>query len=160
MESKDLIKWALIAAAAYLAYKVLFGEGGMFAQQRLTAPPPPPADKSTDAATKATDQTKTETKTNGSAQLSLHDTIAQAAANDAFQRGGKMEFERWSYYYHQTTQGQANPIPGVDLSTVGIDGAVPITLDEWWAAASKLITLSGLYRTQLAGVRPSRWGAY
>src|SRR5512136_2419370 len=139
MDSKQIIKWVLIAGAAYLVYKYLVDNG--YLGSGTTALPAGTTDGTTAAtttpATSATTTTSvvpasgaastgasssTSTTTSPAAASataasgtvsvpSTKDLVAQMAAGDAFFVNGRATIDHWNYYYNQTPAGKSKPAP-------------------------------------------------
>jgi hypothetical protein len=154
MNTKDIIKYVLIAAGAYLLYQWL-SKNGYLSQFGIGA--------STTAGTVAQTQPSSGTTTGAStvpavavpisvpaaaptpapvpapvASSTTKDLVAALSKGDTYLNGGGYSgsgpFEHWNHYYNQTTAGKANP--GPDPGTVGVDPNASITLDQWWALVS------------------------
>jgi hypothetical protein len=193
MNTKDLIKWALIAGAGYLLYTYLRDAGYLTglglapsagttpvvqpqsasANLQIAAPsdstspdvagPGVQASNLTPAAAPAvvvkqpSQPSGTEFKGRDVSAAVTADLVLKLASGDSNLVGGKMEFERWNYYYHQTEKGMTNPAP--DPTTAGVDPNAKISIVEWWNLVHPL-GISGLDRAAVWGwQRPNPWMA-
>lgn len=149
MNTKDIIKYVLIAAGVYIVY-VWARDSGWLASLGIgtQALPAPGAQPITGAPGNAAQLpagsagkvqapgavTGKETAITQPAKetSSTRDLVAALAQGDAYQVNGKMTFEHWSYYYNtQTPAGKLKPAPGP--GEVGVDPSTPITVDQWWS---------------------------
>lgn len=140
MEQKDLIKWALIAAGAYLVYKWL-ADSGMFGG--LLAQPQTGAGATTGVTTGTTaTQTQAQTQTQPVAQIVAaepSDDLRMQAASDASKAGltgsFRLNSHEWNWYraaYFTTVLGQ--PFDQNTMSPVNLpDPDAKITASEYWA---------------------------
>jgi hypothetical protein len=189
MDTKNLIKWALIAGAGYLLYTYLRDAGylmglGIAPSAGTTPgaqPQPAPADRQIGAPSDSTSpnavgpvgQANPPTVVvaqpapapnpavapsgPATSAASTIDLVSHLAAGDSNLIGGKMEFERWNFYYHQTEQGRSKPAP--DPTTAGVDPNLKISVSEWWNAVHPL-GISGLDRRSVWGwQRANPWMA-
>ena len=131
-------QFALVAGAGLLAY-YLFRDQIKFAISGETTDTEKPAEGQPD------DEPAGQPPTPPSTTKSLVWERARAEAS----KTGKLGFDAWNFYYHQTPQGAAHPAPAIETVFPGIDRATPMTIDEWWA---------GVSQHGLSGIRRRAWG--
>lgn len=132
---KDFLKWGL----------VLGGVGYFFFREQIAAAAAgvtAPVSASSPAAPASPPPVTTGTK----------ELIAAAAKSDPAYRsnGGRLSAYQWNFYY-TAVRNVAAPSP----ESLGLDGSMLLSIDEYWTAASTRGGLSGA-RPQLRGVRPRR----
>lgn len=154
MNTKDIIKYVLIAGGLYIIY-VWARDSGWLASFGIGTPslPAPGAEPTTVApgnvpaaqlpagsagkvqapgAGTGKETAITQPYKETSVSSSTRDLVAQLSKGDGYLVNGKMPFEHWSFYYNtQTPAGKLKPAPGP--GEVGVDPSTPITIDQWWA---------------------------
>jgi len=154
MDKNQLIKWALIAAAAYLIYRYVLKDGLFGGGTTPTIPTPLPG---TQPVTQppAIPPGGTTVTTPVAPAIRVNDALLIAAAlgtpgfvADARTAGVKLNSDQWNYY---RAQG-GGTVPNVDIFPEG-DRAALMTIDQYLEARHSH-GLSGL-----AGLNgPSGWG--
>lgn len=130
MKGEEILKYFLIAAAAYLLYRWA-QEQGWFGQATLppgTRPPgpqpqlPPPQQQPGQPA---------QPPAQPPAALSTKERIAQAARTAGY--AGTLTFDQWNYFYAQVA---GRPGPAIEDAFPGIARETQMTVDQWWTGIS------------------------
>jgi hypothetical protein len=183
MNTKDIIKYALIAVGGYLLYRYLSDNGylssfGIGTQPALpaagdTAQPKSSSDTSNGTSTSpaagtTTTTTRTDTvhetgapagksgKTATAPASSTRDLVSVLSTGDSFLNGGGAAGHGpFDHWNFYYNQTPAGKLqPAPDAGTVGIDPTQSITLDQWWA----LVSAHGV--SGLSGLNSiSNWGS-
>ncbi len=131
--NKDLVKYALIAVAAYLVYEYIQKNGGlqaMFGTPALPgAAPPAPAPTTT--------TTQSAAPPSGVATANLKSKVAAAAGFGVTQ----LTMDQWCYYLSQIS-GYSCPDPTSLFP--GMDRSHTMDIDTFWAGIGPWLKTSGL----------------
>lgn len=136
MKGADVLKYVLIAAAAYMLYKWA-QEQGWFGQPQLPGQPPGPQPQLPPGQPA---QPPAQPPVQPPAALTTKDRVAQAARTAGY--AGTLTFDQWNYLYAEVT---GRPGPAIEDAFAGVPRETQMTVDQWWAGVSAA-GFSGLAR--------------
>ena len=143
MKGQDILKYALIAVAAYLLYKYAVEQGWLGAPELPGLPPTPGGQPQLQPpAVQPPAQPPTQPPAQPPA-ATTKDRVGQAARAAGY--AGTLTFDQWNYFYGQVA---ARPGPAIEDAFPGVPRETQMTLDQWWAGVSGA-GFSGLARWPL-----------
>lgn len=141
MKGGDILRYALIAVAAYLLYKYAQEQGWLGGVTALPPGQPQPQPQLPPAQPQPPAQPPpAQPPAEPPVAVTTKDRVLQMAR--ASGNIGTLTFDQWNWFYAQVT---SRPGPPIEDAFPGVARDTQMTVDQWWAGISQ-IGFSGLAR--------------